>query len=119
MLRMFFARIFFFQAEDGIRDSSVTGVQTCALPLLIAFGYVAVAGLMNVNLTFAAFLAGFAVSRKHLGAALETITRFSFALFIPLYFALVGYNLVFGKSFSLPMLFGFLAGACLLKLASV
>src|SRR5260370_17552080 len=25
--------IFFFQAEDGIRDSSVTGVQTCALPI--------------------------------------------------------------------------------------
>src|SRR5207237_6766525 len=27
--------IFFFQAEDGIRDSSVTGVQTCALPISI------------------------------------------------------------------------------------
>src|SRR5438876_12130526 len=28
---MFF---FFFQAEDGIRDGRVTGVQTCALPIL-------------------------------------------------------------------------------------
>src|SRR2546427_9434675 len=27
---------FFFQAEDGIRDLTVTGVQTCALPILIA-----------------------------------------------------------------------------------
>src|SRR5260370_1999077 len=27
------AWLFFFQAEDGIRDSSVTGVQTCALPI--------------------------------------------------------------------------------------
>src|SRR5437762_5509525 len=26
---------FFFQAEDGIRDTSVTGVQTCALPICI------------------------------------------------------------------------------------
>src|SRR5437016_8588817 len=26
---------FFFQAEDGIRDWSVTGVQTCALPILL------------------------------------------------------------------------------------
>src|SRR5687768_17678555 len=26
---------FFFQAEDGIRDVAVTGVQTCALPLLL------------------------------------------------------------------------------------
>src|SRR5699024_11855340 len=25
---------FFFQAEDGIRDRNVTGVQTCALPIL-------------------------------------------------------------------------------------
>src|SRR5260370_15251007 len=28
---------FFFQAEDGIRDSSVTGVQTCALPIYGTF----------------------------------------------------------------------------------
>src|SRR5437016_2429557 len=29
---------FFFQAEDGIRDWSVTGVQTCALPISSPFG---------------------------------------------------------------------------------
>src|SRR5438309_6012200 len=29
---------FFFQAEDGIRDGTVTGVQTCALPISLAFG---------------------------------------------------------------------------------
>src|SRR3712207_8495933 len=27
--------LFFFQAEDGIRDIGVTGVQTCALPILL------------------------------------------------------------------------------------
>src|SRR5436309_8728871 len=31
MILFFF--IFFFQAEDGIRDFHVTGVQTCALPI--------------------------------------------------------------------------------------
>src|SRR3989449_11314933 len=31
---------FFFQAEDGIRDVAVTGVQTCALPILQSLGYV-------------------------------------------------------------------------------
>src|SRR5260370_18276136 len=31
-----FTCFFFFQAEDGIRDSSVTGVQTCALPIWIS-----------------------------------------------------------------------------------
>src|SRR5256886_6733580 len=29
---------FFFQAEDGIRDLTVTGVQTCALPILAIVG---------------------------------------------------------------------------------
>src|SRR5256885_10239538 len=30
---------FFFQAEDGIRDYKVTGVQTCALPILSPDGW--------------------------------------------------------------------------------
>src|SRR5690625_6374749 len=32
---MLFESFFFFQAEDGIRDGHVTGVQTCALPILV------------------------------------------------------------------------------------
>ena len=35
VLFLFFFFFFFFQAEDGIRDWSVTGVQTCALPIYI------------------------------------------------------------------------------------
>src|SRR2546426_9714260 len=35
--------LFFFQAEDGIRDYKVTGVQTCALPIYI--DHVGVEGL--------------------------------------------------------------------------
>src|SRR3989475_1389483 len=31
-----FSVFFFFQAEDGIRDLTVTGVQTCALPISYA-----------------------------------------------------------------------------------
>src|SRR5205823_7992468 len=34
--------IFFFQAEDGIRDKLVTGVQTCALPILGAAALITV-----------------------------------------------------------------------------
>src|SRR5436305_7314982 len=30
--------VFFFQAEDGIRDADVTGVQTCALPISCCSG---------------------------------------------------------------------------------
>src|SRR5256886_13121061 len=35
---------FFFQAEDGIRDLTVTGVQTCALPIYRQRGQVHAAG---------------------------------------------------------------------------
>ena len=33
MIRYKGSSVFFFQAEDGIRDIGVTGVQTCALPI--------------------------------------------------------------------------------------
>src|SRR5207237_6234444 len=36
MSSLYYCIFFFFQAEDGIRDSSVTGVQTCALPILVS-----------------------------------------------------------------------------------
>src|SRR5690606_39860568 len=36
--------VFFFQAEDGIRDFHVTGVQTCALPICGQGG-----GIINVS----------------------------------------------------------------------
>src|SRR5260370_31953831 len=39
---------FFFQAEDGIRDSSVTGVQTCALPISMPAATVAFTVLATV-----------------------------------------------------------------------
>src|SRR2546429_5744524 len=45
-------RFFFFQAEDGIRDVAVTGVQTCALPI-----FASPAGLPHERFTdFAQFL---------------------------------------------------------------
>src|SRR2546430_17118753 len=37
-IRMVCVTVFFFQAEDGIRDLTVTGVQTCALPISFVKG---------------------------------------------------------------------------------
>src|SRR5207244_5365310 len=50
------ARVFFFQAEDGIRDDLVTGVQTCALPIYLKAA------------------AGFQIAEQavHLGVAIQT-----------------------------------------------
>src|SRR5699024_12085670 len=48
---------FFFQAEDGIRDRNVTGVQTCALPISFNFvsavSYPMMFGLAAISLTLA------------------------------------------------------------------
>src|SRR2546426_3233749 len=38
LLRLLPCLFFFFQAEDGIRDYKVTGVQTCALPIYSSCG---------------------------------------------------------------------------------
>src|SRR5437762_4262814 len=40
---------FLFQAEDGIRDTSVTGVQTCALPICWASADQATARLAKLD----------------------------------------------------------------------
>jgi Kef-type K+ transport system membrane component KefB len=87
----------------------------------VMFAFCAVAAALDVNLVFAAFLAGYAVSREResFAAALDPLSRFSFALFVPLYFLMVGYRLDLGKSFSFAMLGIFLVGACGIKLLSV
>src|ERR1022692_3571352 len=40
---------FFFQAEDGIRDYKVTGVQTCALPIAFKDGTLYIAELSKIS----------------------------------------------------------------------
>src|SRR5256885_11735158 len=44
--------VFFFQAEDGIRDYKVTGVQTCALPICAVVGSTLTTVLVFVPLAF-------------------------------------------------------------------
>src|SRR2546426_773514 len=49
---------FFFQAEDGIRDYKVTGVQTCALPILF-FGLLVALNLQTAFLSPPVAMAAF------------------------------------------------------------
>ena len=109
------------------RWNSLGSASPAAYLLILLFAYVAVAAALNVSLVFAAFLAGFAVPKPSgtsesdhaFCEALKSVKTVSFSIFIPLYFALVGYKIDWSKSFSLTMLLGFLAAACLIKLASV
>lgn len=96
-----------------------------AYVISVLFAYIAVATLLEVNLIFAAFLAGFGVvggmegsERTRFSKVLDSIEHFSTSVFVPVYFTMVGYKLVFGKAFSLPMLFYFLAGSTLLALVA-
>lgn len=88
---------------------------------LILLGYSALATLMGVSLVFAAFLAGYAVAheRERLAEAIDTVRKFSFAVFIPIYFAIVGFKLDLRHEFSAMMLGILLVAACTAKLLSV
>src|ERR1700688_4441569 len=93
-----------------------------AYALAVLLGYCVVAGVLNVSLVFAAFLAGFAVvhkKRRLFSEALDAIGKVSFAFFIPVYFALVGLKLDLIRGFSLKMLAAFLVGSCVVKILSV
>src|SRR5256885_2449654 len=48
MNQVWYTCIFFFQAEDGIRDYKVTGVQTCALPIFPGDGEI-IEGIASVD----------------------------------------------------------------------
>jgi Kef-type K+ transport system membrane component KefB len=90
---------------------------------VVLFLYIALASLLEVNLVFAAFLAGFGViggikgtERERFSDSIDSIAKVSFSFFTPIYFALVGYKLALGKEFSLSMLLIFLVASSILAL---
>jgi Kef-type K+ transport system membrane component KefB len=86
---------------------------------LVLLAYSALAALLDVSLVFGAFLAGLAVVKdKRLTDAIHAVGKISFAIFIPVYFAVVGYKLNLNESFSFTMLAVFLSLACVVKLLS-
>jgi Kef-type K+ transport system membrane component KefB len=91
-----------------------------ALAVLLA--YCVIAGLLDVSMVFAAFLAGFAVvhkKRRIFADALDSIGKMSFAFFVPVYFAIVGLKLDLIRGVSLWMMAAFIVGSCIIKVLSV
>lgn len=94
--------------------------------LLILLAYGAVAAILGVNLVFAAFLAGFGLVGGHTGSErrrfaepLDAVQKVAFAVFVPIYFAVVGAQLDFGEGFSIGLLLAFLFGSSFLCLGSI
>lgn len=87
----------------------------------VLFAYTVLAAVMDVNLVFAAFLAGFAVAseRERFAEPLGPLNQFTFAVFVAPYFAIVGYKLDLTHSFSFRGLAIFVTVACMMKLIAV
>src|SRR2546430_4065405 len=64
------AGVFFFQAEDGIRDLTVTGVQTCALPI-----FVVITGLSGSGKSSLAFDTIYAEGQRRYVESLSAYAR--------------------------------------------
>ncbi len=97
-----------------------------AYAMLLMVAYAAAAELLEVNVVFGAFLAGFGLvggfggrHRDRFADPLAVVSRVGFATFIPLYFALVGARLELGAGFSLPVLLTFLIGSSIVRFSFV
>ncbi len=94
--------------------------------MTVLLAYVSLAAALDVTLAFTAFLAGFGIvggmkntQYQRFRVPLESITQVSAAVFVPIYFAIVGYRLDFTQGFSLVLLGAFLVGSSLARFASV
>ena len=102
------------------QQSAATWVMT------VFFGYVAVAAVLNVTLVFGAFLAGFGIvggmkgtERRRYRQALDSVEHLAAGVFVPIYFAIVGFRLDLRTSLDPVMLIAFLVGTSLVVLVSI
>ena len=93
--------------------------------VVVFLAYVSVAAALDVTPAFAAFLAGFGIvggtrnsEEQRFRPAIDAVTHVSTAVFIPIYFAMVGYRLDFSQAFSPLVLVAFLMGSTAIVLVS-
>ena len=92
-----------------------------ALAVIFVFALTALALFIGVAAYFGAFVAGILAGdlRGKAAEAHDAIRRFSFAFFIPIYFAIVGLRLDLIRQFDIPFFLLFLGYACVVKALSV
>jgi Kef-type K+ transport system membrane component KefB len=103
----------------GARWNVLVADAPVAFVLAVLFAYTAIGTAVDVSPVFAAFLAGYAVvTVRGLRRATATLNRVSLAVFVPIYFAVIGYQLDLTRTFSPTMVLGVLVVACVVKLLS-
>lgn len=106
-------------------DSTVSRYSLVTYAIALLCFFIGVAAGLGVSTVFAAFLAGYALingirrEKSALNEALQAIKAVAFGVFVPIYFAIVGYRLSFGNDFSASLLLSFLVGSSLIVLVSV
>jgi Kef-type K+ transport system membrane component KefB len=92
---------------------------------IVLFTYTSIAAALDVKVIFGAFLAGFGLAggfkgteRDRIAKPAEALTSVAFAMFIPIYFAMVGYRLNLTNTFSISLLAAFLIGSTILRFCS-
>jgi Kef-type K+ transport system membrane component KefB len=90
--------------------------------MAVLMTYCAIAAIVEVNLQFAALLAGYGIvgglygtQRERFATPIDAISKVSFGVFVPIYFGMIGYRLVFGRQFSFSILLVFLVGSSLIS----
>lgn len=99
---------------NGLRYNLLIKSSTSGYIIFICFLFSGVASILEVNIVFGAFLAGIVVGampHDQFGRAKEHIKDISLALFIPIYFAVVGLKLDLIYHFDLWFFLGFLVFA--------
>jgi Kef-type K+ transport system membrane component KefB len=93
--------------------------------IAVLMAYCAIAAVFEVNLQFAALLAGYGIvgglygsQRERFSSPIDAISKVSFGVFVPIYFGIIGYRLVFGRQFSFAILLVFLIGSSLISVFS-
>lgn len=101
----------------GSPDASLVGYT-----LLVCLVLVSIASVLNVNIVFAALLAGVVIGRlpgSRLNPVKQNIENLAVWFFVPIYFALVGLQMDLPGNFDPALTFGFFLLSSLIKVTSV
>jgi Kef-type K+ transport system membrane component KefB len=110
-----------FQSVRRSRFNLLARSSSIAFLLVVMLLMTGICALLGVTPMFGAFVAGMVIGSvdKGLAAARGAIKEFSFAFFVPVYFAIVGLKLDLARDFELLYFLFFLAFACAAKSLSV